>query len=70
MSKFAYSKDLEYVYTFNISGVDRVKESEQGKGEVDVTAVITYNNPFVVNGKPLTVSLTLGEGVACNTIFS
>ena len=37
---------------------------------VDVTAVITYKTPFVLNGKPVTVSLALGEGVACNTIFS
>ena len=29
--KFAYLKDLEDVDPFNISGVDRRKESEQGK---------------------------------------
>ena len=37
--KFAYLKDLDG--SFNISGVDIGKESEQGKGEVSVTAVIT-----------------------------
>ena len=68
--KFSYLKDLEDVDTFNIIGVDGGKEGEQRKGGVDVTAVITYKNPFVVNGKPVTVSLALGEGVACNTIFS
>ena len=39
--KFAYLKDLEDVNPFNISGVDGGKESEQGKGGVDFTAVIT-----------------------------
>ena len=39
--KFAYLKDLEDVDPCNISGVDKGKESEQGKGEVDVTALIT-----------------------------
>ena len=32
--------------------------------------VITYKTSFVVNGKLVTVYLALGEGVACNTIFS
>ena len=68
--KFAYLKDIGGVDPFNISGVDGGKESEQGNVGVDVTAVITYKTPFLVNGKPVTVSLALGEGVACNTIFS
>ena len=34
------------------------------------TAVLTYKNLFVVNGKPATVSLALGEGMTCKTIFS
>ena len=34
---------------------------------MDVTAVITNKNPFVVNEKPVTVSLALGEGVSCKT---
>ena len=55
---------------FNISIVEGGKESEQGKGGVDVTVVITYKTSFVVNGKMVTVSLALREGVACNTIFS
>ena len=46
------------------------KVSEQGKVGVYGTLVITYKTPFVVNRKPVTVSLALGEGVACNTIFS
>ena len=70
VSKFAYLKDLEDMDPFNISGVDGGKEGEQGNGGVDVTVVITYKTYFVVNGKPKTVSLALGEGVACNTIFS
>ena len=37
---------------------------------VEFTAAITYKTPFVVNGKLMTVFLDLGEGVACNTIFS
>ena len=68
--KFAYLKDLEDLDPFNISGLDGGKESEQRKGGVDVTAVITYKTPFVVNGLPVILSLALGEGVACNTIFS
>ena len=68
--KIEYLKYLGGVDPFNISGVDGRKQSEQGTGRVDVTAVITYKNPFVVNLKPVTVSLYLGEGVACNTIFS
>ena len=67
--KFAYLKDLEDVNPFNISGVDGGKESEQGKGVVDVTALITYKTTFVVKRKPMTVSFALGEGVARNTIF-
>ena len=39
--KFDYLKDLGDVDSFNISGVDIVKESEQGKVGVEVTAVIT-----------------------------
>ena len=58
--QFVYLKDMEGVDPFNISGVDVGKESEQRKGEVDVTAVITYKTPFVVKGKPVTVSLALG----------
>ena len=58
--KFVYLKDLEDVYTFNISGVDRGRENEHGNGEVDVTALITYKTPFMINGKPVTVSLALG----------
>ena len=68
--KFLYLKDLDDVDPFNISGVDDGKESEQGKGGVDVTTVITYKNPFMVNRKLVIVSLDLEEGVAYNTIFS
>ena len=32
-------------------------------------ALVTYKIPFVVNGKPVKVSLTIVEGVTCNTIF-
>ena len=68
MSKFAYLKDLEDVDPFNISGVDWGKENEQGKGGVDVTTEITYKTTFLVNVQPVAVSLSLGEGMACNTI--
>ena len=37
---------------------------------MDVTEVITYKNNLVVNAQLATVSLTLGERVAQNTIFS
>ena len=57
---FAYLKDLEDVDPLNISVVDGGKEGEQGNGGVYVTTVITYKTPFVVNGKPVTVSLALG----------
>ena len=67
MLNFAYLKDLDDVDTFNIRGSDRGKESEQGKGWVDVTD--THKNLFVINRKTVTVSLALGEGVTCNTIF-
>ena len=70
MLKFAHFKYLDDVDPFNIHGVDVGKEIEKGKGGVNVTAVITYKNTFVVSRKPVTVSLDLGEGVACNTIFS
>ena len=62
--KFEYLKDLEDVEPFNISGLDGGKVSEQGKGRVDGTTLVTYKTPFLVNGKPVTVSLALGEGVA------
>ena len=41
MLKFSYLKGLEDLDTFNISEVYGGKESEQGKGGVDFTAVIT-----------------------------
>ena len=68
--KFLDLKDMEDVDTFNISGVYGGKENEQGKGGVYVNVIMTYKNTFVVNGKPVTVYLAIGEGVACNTIFS
>ena len=67
--KISYLKDLDDVDPFNIIGLYGGKESEQGKGGVGVTAIITYKIPFVVNGKPVTVSLALGERVAYNIIF-
>ena len=70
VSQFAYLKDMEDMETFSISGVGGGKEGEEDRGGIDVTAVITYNTPFVVNGQQVTVSFALGEGVACNTIFS
>ena len=50
---------MEDVDSFNISRVDEGKESEQGKVGLDVTAVITYQNTFVVNGQPMTAPLAL-----------
>ena len=67
---FLYLKDMDDVDPFNISGVDRGKESETGKLGINITTVITYKTPFVVNGQLVTVYLALGEGVACNTTFS
>ena len=49
---------------------EQSKKKEQVKAGVDVNAVVTYKNLFVINGKPVTVSLALGEGVVCNAIFS
>ena len=62
--KFASLKDLEDVDPLNTSGAEGGKGSEEENVGVDVTAVITYKNPFVVNRKPDTVSLALGEEVA------
>ena len=62
--KYSYLKNI-----LNISILDGGKESEQGKLGVDVTELITYKNSFVINVQPVTVSIDLGEGVACNTIF-
>ena len=58
--RFAYLKDPDDVYPFNISGLDIGKESKQGKVGVELTAVITYKMTFVVNGKLVAVSLDLG----------
>ena len=44
--KFDYLKDMDDVYSFNTSGVDRGKEIKQGKVGVDVTALITYNRKY------------------------
>ena len=49
MLKFAYFKDMEDVDPFNISGLDRGKETEQGEVRVHVTALITYKTTFEVN---------------------
>ena len=49
MLKFVYLKDMEYMYSFNISVVDGGVKGEQVKGGVDFTAVIPYKNPFMVN---------------------
>ena len=68
--KFAYLKDMNGVDILNISVVDGGKKRKQGKGGVYVTAVINYKTTLVVNGKLATVFLDLGEGVACDTIFS
>ena len=54
---------------FNISGVDIIKDGEQGKGGIYVTSVITYKTPFTLNTQPVTVYASLVEGVAFNTIF-
>ena len=51
---------MDDVDPFNISVVDGGKEIEQGKLGLDITSVITYKNPFVVNVQLVTVSLTLG----------
>ena len=67
--KFAYLKYLYDVDPFNISVVEKGKESEQVKGRVYVTAVITYKIPFMVNIQPGTVSLDLLGWLVCNTIF-
>ena len=66
----SYLKNLDNVDSFNISVVDRVKESKQERRGRYFTAVITYKKPFVINGQPVTVSLALGEGLAYNIIFS
>ena len=42
VAKFAYLKYLDDIDPFNISGLDRGKDSEQVKGGVYVTVVITY----------------------------
>ena len=58
--KFVYVKDLNHMYPFNVSILDGGKESEQGKGGVDVNVVINYTNNFAVNGQLVTVYLNLG----------
>ena len=68
--KFAYLKDMYGVDTSNISGVEGGKEIKQGKVGVEVTAVTTYTTLFMVNRKLVRISTTLGEWVACITIFS
>ena len=42
VAKFAYLKYLDDIDPFNISGLDRGKDSEQVRGGVYVTVVITY----------------------------
>ena len=68
--KFAYLKDMSGVYPLNISVVGGGKESEQVKGGVDATAVITYKTSFVTNAHPVTASIDLGEGVSYNTLLA
>ena len=58
--KFVYLKDLDDVSSFNISGVEGGKESEQVKLGINVIVIIIYKHPFVVNGQPVTVSLAQG----------
>ena len=58
--KFVYLKYLYDEDSLKISGVDLVKERNNGKGGVEVTMVSTYKTPFMVNGKLVTVYLALG----------
>ena len=58
--KFEYSKDLDEVDPFNISGLYGGKTSEHGNVGVEFTSVINYKTTFVVNRKLVTVSLALG----------
>ena len=66
---FSCLKNIDNVDSFNISGIN-------GGGEVNREErrgrrhCINYLKKIVVNGQPVTVSLALGEGVACNNIFS
>ena len=50
---------MDGVGPFKIFGVYRVKELYKGKLRLDVTAVITYTNPFVVNAQHVTVSFLI-----------
>lgn len=65
----AFLKGLYGVDPFNTSGVDRLKYHEQGKVGVDVTSVITYKNPLMVNSQPMMVYLALRELVAFTSSF-
>ena len=47
--KFVYLKYFDGVDPFNTSGVDGGKEIKQGKSGLDVTSVITYKTPLVVD---------------------
>ena len=67
--KFVYLKDLDDVDPFNINGVYGGGSRKQGKVGLYFTTLLAYKTPFVINLQPLTVSLSLGEGVSCNTIF-
>ena len=55
---------IQYKWSRRRGGSKQVNEG------VYFTALITYKTPSVVNGKLVTVSLALGEGVACKSIFS
>ena len=67
--RFSFLKDMDYTNQFFISEVGGVKENEQGKVGVYVTAIITYENTFMVNTQLMTLYIYLGEVLACNDII-
>ena len=63
--QFAYLKDLDNLRPFGLGGVHGTSDNDN-----DVEAVISYKTPYRRNGKPVVITVALGERVATNTILS
>ena len=67
VAQFALIKDIPGMEPLSVGGIG---SGDGNPTALECMAIITYKMPFIVSGQPVVVSFALGEGVACNTVFS